>query len=68
MFQENDELRIRELESIKKVEELSKLLEEATTRNHHTKDTVFLIKIENVVPISVTKIGCDNVNRPNIQC
>ncbi|TKY67877.1 WEB family protein [Spatholobus suberectus] len=33
MFQENDELRIREAESIKKVEELSKLLEEATTRN-----------------------------------
>ncbi|KAG4933733.1 hypothetical protein JHK87_047735 [Glycine soja] len=34
MFQENDELRRREAESIKKLEELSKLLEEATTRNH----------------------------------
>ncbi|KAL5129697.1 WEB family protein, chloroplastic [Glycine soja] len=34
MFQENDELRSREAESIKKLEELSKLLEEATTRNH----------------------------------
>ncbi|XP_020214031.1 WEB family protein At3g02930, chloroplastic [Cajanus cajan] len=34
MFQENDELRIKEAESVKKVEELSKLLEEATTRNH----------------------------------
>ncbi|ESW03506.1 hypothetical protein PHAVU_011G019100 [Phaseolus vulgaris] len=34
MFEENDELRIRESESIKKVEELSKLLEEATTINH----------------------------------
>ncbi|KAK7404292.1 hypothetical protein VNO78_05069 [Psophocarpus tetragonolobus] len=33
MFQENDELQIREPESIKKMEELSKLLEEATTRN-----------------------------------
>ncbi|KAL2329255.1 hypothetical protein Fmac_022682 [Flemingia macrophylla] len=33
MFQENDELRIKEAESTKKVEELSKLLEEATTRN-----------------------------------
>ncbi|KAG4991342.1 hypothetical protein JHK87_024799 [Glycine soja] len=40
MFQENDELRITEPESIKKVDELSKLLEEATTRNHHTKDTL----------------------------
>ena len=38
MFQENDELRIREAESIKKVEELSKLLEEATTRNHYTEE------------------------------
>ncbi|XP_004505588.1 WEB family protein At5g16730, chloroplastic-like [Cicer arietinum] len=34
VFQENDELQAREAESIKKVEELSKLLEEATTRNH----------------------------------
>lgn len=34
LFQENDELRAREAESIKKVEELSKLLDEATTRNH----------------------------------
>ncbi|XP_027354967.1 WEB family protein At5g16730, chloroplastic-like isoform X2 [Abrus precatorius] len=34
MFQENDELRAREADSFKKVEELSKLLEEATTRNH----------------------------------
>ncbi|KAJ1415139.1 WEB family protein [Sesbania bispinosa] len=33
IFQENDELQSREAESIKKVEELSKLLEEATTRN-----------------------------------
>ncbi|XP_019423438.1 PREDICTED: WEB family protein At3g02930, chloroplastic-like isoform X2 [Lupinus angustifolius] len=33
IFQENEELRSRELASIKKVEELSKLLEEATTRN-----------------------------------
>ena len=33
IFQENEELRSRESESIKKVEELSKLLEEATTRN-----------------------------------
>ncbi|CAJ1934092.1 unnamed protein product [Sphenostylis stenocarpa] len=38
MFQENDELRIRESESIKKVEELSKLLEEATTRNHNEEN------------------------------
>ncbi|XP_047155993.1 WEB family protein At3g02930, chloroplastic-like isoform X1 [Vigna umbellata] len=34
MFEENDELRMRESESMKKVEELSKLLEEATTINH----------------------------------
>ncbi|KAK7308875.1 hypothetical protein RJT34_05181 [Clitoria ternatea] len=34
VFQENEELRSREITSIKKVEELSKLLEEATTRNH----------------------------------
>ncbi|KAK7308001.1 hypothetical protein VNO77_41547 [Canavalia gladiata] len=33
VFQENEELRSRESTSIKKVEELSKLLEEATTRN-----------------------------------
>lgn len=34
IFQENDELRFREAESVKKVEELSKLLEEVTTTNH----------------------------------
>jgi chromosome segregation ATPase len=34
VFQENDELRAKEAESNKKVEELSKLLEEATARNH----------------------------------
>ncbi|KAK7312145.1 hypothetical protein VNO77_35792 [Canavalia gladiata] len=34
VFQENDELRTREADSINKVEELSKLLEEATARNH----------------------------------
>ncbi|XP_045820021.1 WEB family protein At3g02930, chloroplastic-like [Trifolium pratense] len=34
VFQENDELRAREAESNKKAEELSKLLEEATARNH----------------------------------
>ncbi|KAK7263995.1 hypothetical protein RJT34_31596 [Clitoria ternatea] len=34
VFQENDELRSREAESIKKVEELSELLEEATARKH----------------------------------
>ncbi|XP_004511414.1 WEB family protein At3g02930, chloroplastic-like [Cicer arietinum] len=33
IFQENEELRSREFTSIKKVEELSKSLEEATTRN-----------------------------------
>ncbi|XP_027360988.1 WEB family protein At5g16730, chloroplastic-like isoform X2 [Abrus precatorius] len=33
VFQENEELRSRESTSIQKVEELSKLLEEATTRN-----------------------------------
>ncbi|RDY10632.1 WEB family protein, chloroplastic, partial [Mucuna pruriens] len=33
VFQENEELRSRESTSIKKVEELSKLLEEVTTRN-----------------------------------
>ncbi|XP_057750155.1 WEB family protein At3g02930, chloroplastic-like [Arachis stenosperma] len=34
IIQENDELRTKEAESIKKVEELSKLLEEITARNH----------------------------------
>ncbi|XP_057450193.1 WEB family protein At3g02930, chloroplastic-like [Lotus japonicus] len=34
IFQENEDLRSRESTSIKKVEELSKLLEEATIRNH----------------------------------
>ncbi|XP_019413435.1 PREDICTED: WEB family protein At3g02930, chloroplastic-like [Lupinus angustifolius] len=34
LFHENDELQMREVESIKKVDELSKLLEEATARNH----------------------------------
>lgn len=38
VFQENDELRAREAESIKKVEELSKLLEEATTRDHNDQE------------------------------
>ncbi|CAK8540204.1 unnamed protein product [Lathyrus sativus] len=38
VFHENDELRAREAESIKKVEELSKLLEEATTRNHNEQE------------------------------
>ncbi|KAL5099779.1 hypothetical protein RYX36_004106 [Vicia faba] len=38
VFHENDELRAREAESIKKVEELSKLLEEATTRNHNDQE------------------------------
>ncbi|MED6218059.1 hypothetical protein PIB30_023439 [Stylosanthes scabra] len=33
VFQENEELRARELETIQKVQELSKLLEEVTTRN-----------------------------------
>ncbi|XP_061354425.1 WEB family protein At3g02930, chloroplastic-like [Gastrolobium bilobum] len=37
IFQENEELRSRESDSIKKVEELSKLLEEATTR-HQTEE------------------------------
>ncbi|KAK7253137.1 hypothetical protein RIF29_37593 [Crotalaria pallida] len=34
IFQENEELRCRESDFIKKVEELSKLLEEATTKNN----------------------------------